>query len=76
MDQNHCLKRLTDSAGWSVNGGMDGRGHKGSWRNVKGEGDNTDRELTHRRHTGMVMHGQRLSNGMHPVSCDTHVTHP
>ena len=51
-------------------------GHEGNWRNMKGEGDNTDRELTHRRHTGRVMHGQRLPNGMHPVSCDTHVTHP
>ena len=51
-------------------------GHEGNWRNVKGEGDNTDRELTHRRHTGMVMHEQRLPNGMHPVSCDTHMTHP
>ena len=51
-------------------------GYEGNWRNVKGEGDNTDRELTHRRHTGRVVHGQRLSNGMHPVSCDTHVTHP
>ena len=44
-------------------------GHEGSWRNVKGEGDNTDRELTHRRHTGMVM-----PNGTHPVSCDTHMS--
>ena len=49
-------------------------GHKGNWKNVKG--DKTDRELTHRRHTGMVMHGQHLPNGMHLVSCDTHVTYP
>ena len=51
-------------------------GHEGSWRNVKGKGDNTDRELTHRRHTGMVLHGQHQSNGIHLVSCDTQVTNP